>query len=184
MTLTEMKLDIAKRQKKGIHFILASIFIWGAILIVQLSAFPILTKNLLTFCFSAPLLPLAFIISKIIKVDFTSKDNPLSRPGLLFSINQVLYILIAVWVYPTVPDKLVMILAMIYGAHLLPYSWLYDSKSYFYISIILTPAILVIGIIYNPVIIAAIMLTCQIIFSILLLFEIKIFNYKTSANKS
>jgi len=183
MTLTEMKLDIAKRQKKGIHFILASIFIWGAILIVQLSSLPILTKNLLTFCFSAPLLPIAFIISKIINIDFTSRDNPLSRPGLLFSINQVLYILIAIWVYPTVPDKLVMILAMIYGAHLLPYSWLYDSKSYFYISIFLTPAILVIGIMYNPIVIAAIMLSCQILFSILLFLETKTFNYKTSAGR-
>jgi len=172
MTLAEMKQDIAIRQKKGVHFILASLFIWAAILLVQLSSLPILTKNLLTFVFSTPLLPIAFLISRVINIDFSSQDNPLSKLGLLFSLNQVLYILIAIWVYPTVPNKLVMILAMIYGAHLLPYSWLYESKSYLIMSVFITPAILIIGLIYNPVIIAITMLSFQIIFSILLFKEI------------
>ena len=102
MPLAEMKQDIAIRQKKGVHFILASVFIWAAILLVQLSSLPILTKNLLTFVFSTPLLPIAFLISRVINIDFSSQDNPLSKLGLLFSLNQVLYILIAIWVYPTV----------------------------------------------------------------------------------
>jgi len=70
MNLDELRLDCAIKQKRGLHFILASIIIWCAVLIIHSTSLPILTKNLFTFCFTAPLMPLAFLISKIIKVDF------------------------------------------------------------------------------------------------------------------
>lgn len=41
-------------------------------------------KNLFTFCCTAPLMPLAYMISKVIKVDFTNKENPLTNLGVLF----------------------------------------------------------------------------------------------------
>ena len=54
MSLEELKKDCSKKQKKGIHFIIASIIIWSMVLIVQITNLPILTKNLLTFFFIAP----------------------------------------------------------------------------------------------------------------------------------
>ena len=51
MDLEELRLDCAIKQKKGLHFILASIVIWIAVLVVHLTDLPILTKNLLTFYF-------------------------------------------------------------------------------------------------------------------------------------
>lgn len=57
MNLEELRLDCAIKQKKGLHFILASIVIWGAVFCIHITALPILTKNLLTFCFTAPLMP-------------------------------------------------------------------------------------------------------------------------------
>ena len=173
MNLDEMRLDGAIKQKKGLHFILASVIIWSAVLIVHLTTLPILTKNLLTFCFTAPLMPLAFMISKIIKVDFTNKDNPLTNLGILFSANQILYLLIAMWIYNAVPEKMVMILAMIFGAHLLPYGWLYKSKSYTVLSIVIPIAALIIGIIFPPYFVAGFMIAVEIIFSLLLSNEVK-----------
>ena len=75
-------------------------------------------------------MPLAYFVSKLIKVDFQNKGNPLTNLGILFSVNQILYLLIAMWVYGTVPEKMLMVIAMIFGAHLLPYGWLYKSKVY------------------------------------------------------
>lgn len=173
MKLEEMRLDCSIKQKKGLHFILASVFIWTAILAVHLTSLPILTKNLLTFCFTAPLMPLAYMISRIIKVDFTNKGNPLNNLGVWFSMNQLLYLLIAMWVYPTVPEKMVMVLAMIFGAHLLPYGWLYKSKSYMTLSIIIPVAVLIIGVNYPPYMVAGIMILFEIVFSLLLLIEVK-----------
>jgi hypothetical protein len=172
VNLQEMLLDIATKQKKGLHFILASIVIWSAICLVHLTSLPILTKNLLTFCCAAPLVPLAYFISKIIKVDFTNKGNPLTNLGLLFSLNQILYLLIAMWVYPTIPEKMVMILAMIFGAHLLPYSWLYQSRAYLVLSVIIPITALLAGINFPPVFVAAGMIGVEVVFSLLLFGEV------------
>jgi hypothetical protein len=120
---------------------------------------------------TAPLVPLAYLISKSIGVDFTNKSNPLNQLGVLFSINQMLYLLIAMWVYPTVPDKMLMVLAMIFGAHLFPYGWLYKSKSYYAFSLIIPITMLIIGNSFSSVSIAGVMIVFEILFSILLLFE-------------
>lgn len=172
MTLSEMRLDGAIKQKMGLHFILASVIIWSAVLVVHLTTLHILTKNLLTFCFSAPLMPLAFMISKIIKVDFMNKDNPLTNLGVLFSVNQILYLLIAMWIYNAVPEKMVMVLAMIFGAHLLPYGWLYRSRSYMVLSAVIPVAVLTIGVIFPPYFVAGFMIVVEIIFSLLLINEV------------
>ncbi|MBK7456059.1 MAG: hypothetical protein IPJ46_20745 [Anaerolineales bacterium] len=173
MSLDEMRLDGAIKQKKGLHFILASVIIWSAVLAIHLTTLHILTKNLLTFCFTAPLVPLAFMISKIIKVDFANKDNSLTNLGILFSVNQMLYLLIAMWIYNAVPEKMVMILAMIFGAHLLPYGWLYKSKSYIVLSIVIPVAVLIIGVNFPPSFVAGFMIAVEIIFSLLLINEVK-----------
>jgi len=172
-TLNELRCECAKKQKKGLHFILASIFIWAAVWIVHLTALPIETKNLLTFCVACPLLPLAWVISKLIHVDFQGKGNPLTSLGLLFSVNQILYILIAMWVFSAVPEKMLMVYAMIFGAHLMPYSWLYQSKSYMLMSILVPILALVVGLIAQPHVLAGIMFGLEIAFSIALVVENK-----------
>lgn len=174
MNLDELRLDIQKRGKKGIHFIIASIIIWCAVLAVWLLPIEdVLMKNLLTFCIITPLMPLAYIISRIIKAEFSPNDNPLNKLGLLFSLNQFLYILIAMWIYPTVPDKMVMVLAVIFGAHLLPYGWLYQSKAYSVMSVVISFTMIIIGIIFNAIVVSIVMIIFEIIFSIWLMFEIK-----------
>jgi hypothetical protein len=173
MNLDEMRVDSAIKQKKGLHFILASVIIWTAVLVIHLTTLPILAKNLLTFCFTAPLMPLAYMISKIIKVDFTNKANPLTNLGILFSANQILYLLIAMWIYAAVPDKMVMILAMIFGAHLLPYGWLYQSKSYTVLSIVIPIVALIVGLNFPPYFVAGLMIAVEIVFSLLLSMEVR-----------
>jgi hypothetical protein len=180
MNLEEMRVDCAIKQKKGVHFIIASVLIWCAVLVIHLTALHILTKNLLTFCFTAPLMPLAYMISRIIKVDFTNKGNPLTNLGVLFSINQIQYLLIAMWVYPTVPEKMVMVLAMIFGAHLLPYGWLYKSKSYIAFSVIIPIITLIIGVNFPPFVVAGLMVVFEVVFSISLIIEVK--NFKQLNN--
>jgi len=177
MNLDELRIDLGKRNKKGLHFILASVMIWCAVLVVWLLPIEnILTKNLLTFCFTTPLLPLAYIISKVINAEFSANGNPLNKLGLLFSLNQFLYILIAMWIYPTVPDKMVMVLAIIFGAHLLPFGWLYISKAYSVMSLLISFTIFIIGIVFNAVVVSMVMIIFEIIFSLWLIHEIRALN--------
>jgi len=88
-------------------------------------------------------------------------------------VNQMLYLLIAMWIYPTVPEKMLMVIAMIFGAHLLPYSWLYKSKTYMILSFIIPVISLIIGLKFEPYIIAIVMVIIEIIFSISLIIENK-----------
>lgn len=171
--LETLRLDCASRQKKGIHFIIASVVIWLAVMVVHLMDLPILTKNLITFCCTAPLLPLAFMVSKALKIDFEGKGNPLTKLGILFSLNQMLYLLIAMWIYPTVPEKMVMVIAMIFGAHLLPYGWLYQSKSYYVVAVAAPLVALGVGLYMPPYVVAAVFATIEVLFTVALLIENK-----------
>lgn len=118
-------------------------------------------------------MPLAFLISKLVNIDFQNKENPLTNLGVLFSANQMLYLLIAMWIYPTVPEKMLMVLAMIFGAHLLPYSWLYKSRSYMFLSIVIPILSLIVGLNFAPYVLAALMMVIEILFSICLKIENK-----------
>lgn len=173
MELNELIKDCSKRQKKGLHFILASIVIWGLILIVHLTGMTIEQKNLFTFCCSAVLFPLAWMFSKWLKIDFEGKGNPLTKAGILFSVNQLLYILIVMWVFAAVPEKMVMVYAMVFGAHLMPFSWLYQSKSYLVLSIFIPIFALVIGLMYPPQVLAGLMAFIEVVFAICLFHECK-----------
>ena len=173
MELNELIKDCARRQKKGLHFILTSILIWAMICAVHLTDMPINLKNLITFCCSAVLFPLAWMLSKVLKIDFEGKGNPLTKAGILFSINQMLYILIVMWVYAAVPEKMVMVYAMVFGAHLMPFSWLYDSRSYMVFSIVVPILSLIVGLIYPPTVLAALMIVIEAVFSACLFQECK-----------
>ena len=173
MELNELIKDCACRQKKGLHFILTSILIWAMICAVHLTDMPIDTKNLITFCCSAVLFPLAWMLSKVLKIDFEGKGNPLTKAGILFSINQMLYILIVMWVYAAVPEKMVMVYAMVFGAHLMPFSWLYDSRSYMVFSVVVPILSLIVGLIYPPTVLAALMIVIEAVFSACLFQECK-----------
>ena len=173
MELYELIKDCARRQKKGLHFILTSILIWAMICAVHLTDMPINLKNLITFCCSAVLFPMAWMLSKVLKIDFEGKGNPLTKAGILFSINQMLYILIVMWVYAAVPEKMVMVYAMVFGAHLMPFSWLYDSRSYMVFSIVVPILSLIVGLIYPPAVLAALMIVIEAVFSACLFQECK-----------
>ncbi|MCI5580841.1 MAG: hypothetical protein MR387_05965 [Phocaeicola plebeius] len=171
--LDELRDDCALKQKRGIHFIIASVMIWAGITAVHLSPMNIMAKNLFTFCLSAPLMPIAFAVSKMMKIDFQNKSNPLTPLGILFSVNQIVYLLIAMWVYNALPEKMLMVYAMIFGAHLMPYSWLYRFPSYMVLSVLVPILALMLGLSFPPYVLAAGMLVVEVSFVLLLAVENK-----------
>ena len=172
MNLDGLRNDIAVKQKKGLPFICASVIIWCLILIVVILDFPQQQENMLVFCCSCPLMPIAWLIGKALRVDIFEKSNPLGNVGFLFTCNQFLYLLIVMWVFSAVPDKMVMVYAMVFGAHLLPYSWLYRSISYRIFSIIIPIASLVIGCLFSAFSVAVMLLIAELIFAFTLFVEL------------
>lgn len=168
MSLDELRNDIIIKQKKGLPFILTSVVIWLLITVVAALDINIAMKNILVFCCSMPMLPLSWLIGKKIGVDIFSKDNELGNLGFLFTMNQILYLLIVIWVFNSVPDKMIMVYAMVFGAHLLPYSWLYKSKAYRVFAIIIPVLSLVLGNFFGGFVVAGTAAAVEIAFVFIL----------------
>ena len=173
--LENLRNDIVIKQKKGLPFICASVVLWLLILIVIMLDLPQNKENLFVFCCSCPLLPISWMLGKALRVDIFDKSNPLDNVGLLFTCNQFLYVLIVMWVYSAVPDKMVMVYAMVFGAHLLPYSWLYKSLVYRIFSIAIPIVSLVVGCLFSAFSVAVTMLIIEIIFVVALFVEVHMF---------
>lgn len=143
ITMEEMaahKKEYAASQKYGAHFISASLIIWIFITVVNFLDITQYYKNVLSLYSSAVLVPLALLFSKIYKIKFSDKDNPLNSAGLVFALNQMLYLLIVILVWLIKPEQMLTAYAIVVGAHFLPYSWLYDSVTYRIVAIVIPVA--------------------------------------------
>lgn len=161
-------------QKKGLPFMMASVIVWAAILVVQFTNMDATGKNFGTFCCSCLLMPLATWFSKFLGTKIRDKSgNPLSKLGFRLTLTQMLYILIVMWAYAEAPEKMVMIYAMVFAAHLFPFAWLYDSRTYFTFSLVEAGAALVIGVKLGSIYVAGFMVIAQAIMAGLLYLEVK-----------
>ena len=172
MDLDELRNDIARKQKMGLPFMCASIVIWALIMVVTMLGLPQDKENTLVFCCSCPLMPLAWIIGKALKVNIFDKSNPLNNAGLILTCTQLLYLLIVMWVFNAVPDKMVMVYAMVFGSHLFPFSWLYKSVSYQVYSILMPIAFLCVGCMFSATVVAATALTIESLLVVSLFIEV------------
>jgi len=101
-------------------------------------------------------------------VDIFSKENPLGQLGLIFTLNQMIYLLIVMWVFSAVPEKMIMVYAMVFGAHLFPYSWLYKSKGYTVVAISIPVISLILGCTLNGTTVAAAACIIEVVFACVL----------------
>ena len=148
--IDQLKKENIESQKKGLPFIMASVVIWMIIFFLQLGNRAIYTTNLYTFISSCLLMPLAYLFSKIVKADiFEKTENPISKLGFLCTLNQMLYILIVMWAYNQKPEAMTMLYAMVFGAHLLPFGWVYNSRAYIVVSIAETVGALILGVCFG-----------------------------------
>ncbi len=170
----ELKRDAMILQKKGLPFMMASVVIWAAVTIVRSLPVDIMTKNLYTFYCPGLLIPCVIIFSLMIGAKpFSNRSNPFNKLGLLNTMNQMLYLLIVMWAFSQKPDAMLMLFAMVFGAHLLPFSWLYESKTYLVMSLVTTIGSMLISIFLPEVYVGIFMIVCQIVMSALLLIECK-----------
>ena len=167
--LNTLKKEAQRSQQKGLPFIMASVVICALIFIVRVISPDLRTANLATFICCCLLFPMAFLFSKALKADiFRKTGNPVNGLIILCTLNQLLYLLIAMWAFDRKPDAMLMIYAMIFGAHLLPYSWAYDSKAYLVLSIVETVGALVITHLCGSLAATAFILCGEILLSVLL----------------
>lgn len=170
LELGELKAENIRSQKRGLPFIMASAVLWALITVIQMTALTTYQKNMGTFCCSVLMMPLSCLFAKILKADlFANKENPINKLGFLCTMNQMLYILIVMWAFSESPDRMVMLFAMIFGAHLLPFGWIYESRAYTVLSVAETVLALLAGLLLGSAAVAVLMAVLEILLSVWLL---------------
>ena len=168
----KLKTEAMILQKKGLPFMMASVVIWSAVTIVRTLPVDIMTKNLYTFYCPGLLIPCVIVFSLIIGArPFTKRSNPFNKLGLINTMNQMLYLLIVMWAFNQKPEAMLMLFAMVFGAHLLPFAWLYESRTYLVTSIVTTFGSMIISIFAPVLYVGLFMIVCQIVMSVLLMIE-------------
>lgn len=143
--LRTLKHEIQVKAKLGINFILAGGILWFVFCVIWRLDLTSFNKSVLTFMTGALLLPLAFGLSKVLKVDWKLKDNPLQPLGLWLNFAQLAYFPFLVFILIKYPDYFIMTYAIITGAHLFPYAWYYDQMGYLATAIVVSLGSLLIG---------------------------------------
>ncbi|WP_194777010.1 DUF7010 family protein [Pararhodonellum marinum] len=127
-TFDKLRIELSVKLKNGLDFTLAASIIWLAIGFVWTLNSKPYDKSVLTFIVGSVMLPLALLISKIIKTTWTIKENPLQPLGLWLNFAQLFYFPFLVFTLIKLPDYFVMVYAIITGAHFFPYSWFYKTS--------------------------------------------------------
>lgn len=175
MNLEELRDDISIKQKKGLPFIYTSVVIWTLIAVIGFLDIDIYTKNILFLCSTSPMMLISWLIGKKIGVDIFSNENPLGKLGIIFTLNQILYLIIVCWVFNAYAEKMLMVYAIVFGAHLLPYSWLYKSRAYAVFSVFISVTALVVDIFLPSFVLGVFMMGVEVVFSVVLSLEVKKF---------
>lgn len=128
--LDELRIELSVKSKNGIDFTLAASIIWLVIVFLWRFDFKPYTKSIFVFIAGGPLLPMAFLFSKLLKTNWNITDNPLQPLGLWLNFAQLFYFPFLVFTMLKMPDYFIMTYAIITGGHLFAYAWLYKTNWY------------------------------------------------------
>ncbi|MET3576088.1 DUF7010 family protein [Bhargavaea ullalensis] len=145
MDLNELRQDLALRNKNGLPFLLSGMTVW--ILATVWFSLPVELElqNIGLFVLSGIMFPLAVGLSSLLKTDWKSEGNPLGSLGLILNVAQFMYFPLVFWAFGVHPETMLLIFAVITGAHLFPYGWVYMTKAYYFLAPAMAIAVTVIG---------------------------------------
>ena len=167
--IEELRREAKTLQKNGLPYMMSSVIVWSMVLGVQIFATSLDKANLLTFVSSAFMMPVAILFSLILTARiFKTTKNPVSKLGFMCTMNQNLYLPIAMLTCTFLPQAMLLIYAIIFGAHLLPFAWVYNCKAYTVISIIEAVGAMFVSLFFGNAGIAAFIIIMQAILVVLL----------------
>lgn len=170
--LITLKRELAINSKSGIDFIISAAIVWSAIAYIWTLPKDPFNKSIFTFYVGITMLPLAFLLSKILKTKWTTKTNPLQPLGMWFNFAQLFYFPILFFILKDNPDYFVMTYVIITGAHFFPYAWFYDEIGYAIFAGIISVGALIVAInisIENMYYVPIFMVMCLVLLTVWLI---------------
>ena len=174
--LDKLRIELSVEAKNGINFILGALICWGLITWIWTLPMNDQQSAFWTFMAVAPMMPAAWLFSKILKTKWTIKGNPLQSLGLWLNFAQLFYFPFIFLAFFKAPAEMPMAFAIITGAHFFPYGWFYKTLAYPVMAGIIVLGSTIIGIqasswdVYK---VAAYVGICLIILAIWLWFDYK-----------
>lgn len=144
--LDTWRLELAVTAKNGLNFILAASLIWVAIALVWTLPYPPARLSFITFFVGPAMLPLAWVLSKVLRTTWVLPHNPLQPLGLWLNVAQLLYFPFLIFIYSRQPAYFLMTYGIITGAHFFPYAWFYNTKAYAVMAAVVAIGCLFIGV--------------------------------------
>src|SRR5687767_8647230 len=132
MLVETAKRDFARRSRRGIGNVIASLFVWMVLgvlgLVVQHSE-----QNAAMYIIAAVLLwPLSAVTSRLLSYKSQRKENPIVSLAVLVGALNIVFIPLLVGTYLTSPHMLPLSLSILLSAQFLLYIWIYNSLAYLF----------------------------------------------------
>lgn len=144
-TLRELQDDIIQTAQRGYP-----ILVTGSAFFLLLAGLgnvlPQRTAGLVWIFGMIVIFPTGVMLGSLLGINVMTRDNPLGTLGGLVAGVQAFFIPVFVVVYQFAPAYLPLAVGLLGGAHFLPYSWIYRSRAYGFVSIATGLASLVAGI--------------------------------------
>ena len=128
--LNQWRTELSVQAKNGIDFMLAAVIVWLGIAYIWTLDFTAYNKSIFVFMAGAGFMPLALLLSKVLKTNWKVAGNPLQPLGLWLNFAQLFYFPFLVFVLMKMPEYFIMTYAIITGAHFFPYAWYYKTVWY------------------------------------------------------
>jgi hypothetical protein len=120
--------------RKGIGMPMAGLLFWiGVSALVRV--FPQKTALVYSFALTGVVFPLGALLTKLAGGDLFAKSPTFTPLGLQLAAVQLFYWPILILVFNVAPNWTPFTMAVLFGSHFLPYSWLYRSRGYAFLAI-------------------------------------------------
>lgn len=130
MNVDAARSDLALRTWRGANNILAGVILWSAFGVLGM-VLPDSFPRALLYLFGAGVLwPLGLLVGSVLRVDLFARGNPLAGLTGVLGGMQILFAPLMVGAYFATPALVPWYLAVLVGAHFLPFAWLFGSRAY------------------------------------------------------
>jgi hypothetical protein len=138
--LHSLRRDLSDRTGRGINAIVAGVGLWTVFTILGFFLTDDFALALAYVLGSGLLFPLSLLTAKVMGLDPYAEGNALGTLAGLLGGVQILFIPLMVGATFVVPEMVPWFLAVLVGAHLLPFTWVYNSRTYLLTSITIPAA--------------------------------------------
>ncbi len=133
-TLAELQDHVIDGAQRG-YPILVTGSAFFIVLAAISNALPQRTLGLVWIFGMMVIFPTGVMLGALLRINVITRHNPLGTLGGLVAAVQAFFIPVFIVVYQFTPQYLPLTVGVLGGAHFLPYSWIYRSRAYIFVSV-------------------------------------------------